>query len=101
MGGGRLQNMSTEPDRLTASEYRIMWLHARGLDRKQIARALGRSPQTISNSLTLAKEKLGARSLAEAVWLLIGSSEGRNGPPHEPLMGSPPEDLKELPASAR
>jgi DNA-binding CsgD family transcriptional regulator len=34
--------------------------------RSEIARRLRRSPQTISNCLTIAKDKLGARTLAEA-----------------------------------
>ena len=56
---------------LTASERRILKLRAAGLNRTDIARILHRSPQTISNSLTLAKEKLGARSLTEAVVLAL------------------------------
>jgi DNA-binding CsgD family transcriptional regulator len=37
--------------------------------RSEIAARLHRSPQTISNSLTIAKDKLGARTIAEAVAL--------------------------------
>ena len=56
---------------LTASERRILELRAAGLTRTDIARKLNRSPQTISNSLTLAKEKLGAGSLTEALVLAL------------------------------
>jgi DNA-binding CsgD family transcriptional regulator len=59
---------------LTATERRILELHASGLTRNEIALRLRRSPQTISNSLTIAKEKLRARSLSEAVALI--SSHG-------------------------
>lgn len=56
---------------LTASERRILKLRAAGLTRTDIARLLHRSPQTISNSLTVAKEKLGAGSLTQAVVLSL------------------------------
>jgi DNA-binding CsgD family transcriptional regulator len=56
---------------LTAFEHRILTLRTAGLSRVQIARQLGRSPQTISNSLTIAKEKLGASTLMEAARLLL------------------------------
>jgi DNA-binding NarL/FixJ family response regulator len=46
------------------------------MDRREIARALKRSPQTISNSLTIAKEKLCARSLIEAAVVLSASGTG-------------------------
>jgi DNA-binding CsgD family transcriptional regulator len=55
---------------LTANERRILEFRASGLDRNEIARLLHRSPQTISNSLTIAKEKLGAQSLTQAAILL-------------------------------
>jgi DNA-binding NarL/FixJ family response regulator len=51
---------------LTASEQRTLELFASGLPRREIARVLNRAPKTISNSLTTARDKLGARSLAEA-----------------------------------
>ena len=57
-------------DPLTPFERRLLELMAAGLNRTEIARALDRSPQTISNSLTVAKEKLGARSLAQAAVLI-------------------------------
>lgn len=63
---------NTGPERLTASEYRILELRARGLTRTQIAQLLNRSPQTVSNSLTLIRDKVGATSLMEAAWLVFG-----------------------------
>lgn len=56
--------------RLTAFERRVLELFAAGLPRGEIAQVLHRAPKTISNSLTAAKEKLGARSLAQASVLL-------------------------------
>ena len=57
---------------LTPFERNTLHLFASGMHRREIAGRLGRSPKTISNSLTVAKEKLGARSLAEAAALLVG-----------------------------
>jgi len=57
-------------NQLTPFERRLLELMALGLNRKEIARAVDRSPQTISNSLTVAKEKLGARSLTQAAVLI-------------------------------
>lgn len=51
---------------LTAFERRALELFAAGLQRREIARQLNRAPKTISNCLTAARDKLGARSLAEA-----------------------------------
>jgi DNA-binding NarL/FixJ family response regulator len=53
-------------ERLTPFERHLLGLMAAGLTRKEIARAVNKSPQTVSNSMTVAKDKLGARSLAEA-----------------------------------
>jgi DNA-binding CsgD family transcriptional regulator len=58
---------------LTPIEERILKLRASGLSRKEIAELLNRSPRSISNALTIAKEKLGARSLIEAAVILIGA----------------------------
>jgi DNA-binding NarL/FixJ family response regulator len=67
---------------LTPFERRILRMRAEGLSRSEIAFRLGRSPQTISNTLTVAKEKLGARSVIQAAVRLsteessIGSTAG-------------------------
>jgi DNA-binding NarL/FixJ family response regulator len=53
--------------RLTPFEEHLLQLLAAGMRRGEIARKLHRAPQTISNSLTTAKNKIGARTLAEAV----------------------------------
>jgi DNA-binding NarL/FixJ family response regulator len=71
-------------ERLTPFERHLLELMASGLKRKEIARAVNKSPQTVSNSMTVAKDKLGARSLAEAaVWLARSyaiSSGARSAP---------------------
>jgi len=59
---------------LTAFERRNLELFAAGLPRGEIARLLKRAPKTISNSLTAAKDKLGARSLGEATALLAAEA---------------------------
>jgi DNA-binding CsgD family transcriptional regulator len=57
-------------ERITPYERRIFKLLGSGMSRSEIGRAVKRSPQTISNSLTVAKEKIGARSLVHAAVLL-------------------------------
>jgi len=57
-------------DPLSAFERRLLELLASGLNRQQIAGLVHRSPQTISNSLTVDKEKLGASSLTQAAVLI-------------------------------
>jgi len=67
-------------ERLTPFERHLLELMATGLKRKEIARAVNKSPQTVSNSMTVAKDKLGARSLAEAAVRLArrdATSSGR------------------------
>jgi len=59
---------------LTAFERRTLELFASGLSRGEIARVLNRAPKTISNALTAAKDKLDARSLAEAAVLLAAEA---------------------------
>jgi len=63
--------------RLTAFEQRVLELFASGLPRAEIARAVNRAPKTISNSLTAAKDKLGARSLTEAAVVLSTEATGK------------------------
>jgi|HubBroStandDraft_6_1064221.scaffolds.fasta_scaffold06799_1 DNA-binding CsgD family transcriptional regulator len=57
-------------ERITPHERRIFRLLGLGMSRSEIGRAVKRSPQTISNSLTVAKEKIGARSIVHAAVLL-------------------------------
>lgn len=59
---------------LTAFERRALEMFAGGLQRREIALQLNRAPKTISNSLTAARDKLGARSLAEAAALLAAET---------------------------
>jgi len=61
-------------DDLTALERRVLELFVAGSPRGEIALVLHRAPKTISNSLTAAKDKLGARSLAEAAVLFVGEA---------------------------
>lgn len=58
--------------RLTPFEIYVCQLMAGGMRRGEIARKLRRSPQTISNLLTRSKDKLGARTVAEAIALISG-----------------------------
>jgi len=58
---------------LTPFESRILQLLATGMTRNEIARQLNRSPQTISNAMTVAKDKLGARSLTQAAVIAVAS----------------------------
>ena len=67
---GREERDSGVAPNLTASERRTLQLFATGLPRGEIARLLKRAPKTISNTLTAARDKLGARSLAEAAALI-------------------------------
>jgi DNA-binding CsgD family transcriptional regulator len=55
---------------LTAFERRVLALFAAGFSRSEIAAAVKLSPKTVSNTLTAAKEKVGARSLVEAAVLV-------------------------------
>jgi len=81
VGGTSVGQRRSAGASLTPFERRILELRVRGLSRKEIARDLGLSPQTISNSLTIAKEKLGAHSLMEAAGLLsITSSHSATAP---------------------
>ena len=67
------QRPTSGRDGLTPFESRILQLLATGLTRNEIARQLDRSPQTISNALTVAKDKLGARSLTQAAVILVAT----------------------------
>ena len=60
--------------KLTPFERRVLELFASGSPRGEIARILNRAPKTISNSLTAAKDKLGARSLTEAAVLITAEA---------------------------
>jgi len=59
---------------LSAFERRTLELFAAGLPRREIAQLLNRAPKTISNSLTASRDKLGARSLAEAAALMAAEA---------------------------
>jgi len=67
---------SAQNANLTAFERRALELFASGLPRAEIAAVLNRAPKTISNSLTTARDKLGARSLAEAAVVLANALTG-------------------------
>jgi DNA-binding NarL/FixJ family response regulator len=51
---------------LTTTEKRVLEAFSDGRTRAEIAKIVGLSPRTVGHVLTVAKEKLGARSLAEA-----------------------------------
>jgi|HubBroStandDraft_6_1064221.scaffolds.fasta_scaffold1598186_1 DNA-binding CsgD family transcriptional regulator len=64
-----------QPD-LTPLEHRILLAYANGACRAEIGEYVGLSEHTVSNYLTIAKEKLGARSLAHAAYLTFARSRG-------------------------
>jgi DNA-binding NarL/FixJ family response regulator len=73
---------------LSYVEHRALIAFSRGLSRNQIARTLRISPRTVGRALTVAKEKLFARSLTEAAVLLRLSDVA----PTPPGDRSPPDD---------
>ena len=64
----------TQPDALSEIEREVLSLYARGLSRAEIAQHTGLSANTIGHYLTTAKDKLHARSLAHAVYILSRSN---------------------------
>jgi len=64
----------TQPDALSEIEREVLSLYARGLSRAEIAQHTGLSANTIGHYLTTAKDKLHARSLAHAVFILSRSN---------------------------
>ena len=62
---------------LTPLELRILLAYANGAGRAEIGQYVGLSEHTVSNYLTVAKEKLGARSLAHAAYLIFGRARGQ------------------------
>jgi DNA-binding CsgD family transcriptional regulator len=72
---GELSGVSS----LSATERRILESYAGGLKRGEIAQGLGMSCRSVSKSLTIAKEKLGARSLAHAAALLPHARDPTEG----------------------
>lgn len=71
------------PNQLTPFEWRVMTLYASGLRRSEIAARVHVSPRTVTATLTTSKEKLAARSLAEAAAMVgyllhAGSDNGRS-----------------------
>lgn len=62
------------PEKLTPLERHTLELFSSGMGRAEIAKRLNRSPKTISNTLTVAKEKLRAMSLAQAAALFVEAS---------------------------
>jgi len=60
-------NSSTQ---LSQLEERCLRLYGAGWNRSEISAMVRVSARTVGNSLTVAKEKLGARSLAQAALLL-------------------------------
>jgi DNA-binding NarL/FixJ family response regulator len=71
---------------LDAYEREILALFADGWSRDEIAARLGLSPRTVGNRLTVAKEKLAARSLTHAAVILRM---------HQLLQAARPADITE------
>lgn len=61
----RTQRRRRGPNSLTPFETNILRLYAEGFNRAVIARMLDRSPKTVSNALTLIKEKTGVVKLRQ------------------------------------
>ncbi len=61
---------------LSGLEIAVLRDYARGLSRQQIASHVGLSPRTVGQYLTVAKEKLGANSLAHAALLALHGTAG-------------------------
>jgi DNA-binding NarL/FixJ family response regulator len=68
--GAELIRDGSSCPRLTPFERRLLGCLANGMDRTEIAELVHLSPQTVSHMLTVAKEKLGARSLVQAAVLI-------------------------------
>jgi DNA-binding CsgD family transcriptional regulator len=66
--------LDARPEMLTPLERHALELFSTGIGRAEIAKRLNRSPKTISNALTVAKEKLRAKSLAHAAALFVQAS---------------------------
>jgi DNA-binding NarL/FixJ family response regulator len=60
--------------RITDRESRVLELYAMGLNRVQIGQRVGLSERTVGRYLTIAKEKLGASTLVQAVVLALRDS---------------------------
>jgi DNA-binding NarL/FixJ family response regulator len=58
---------------LSQNELAILRAYAQGLSRPQIAECVGLSSRTVGHCLTVAKEKLGASSLAHAAIMVVAS----------------------------
>lgn len=61
--------------RLTESERKCLYLVDRGLNSKEIARELGRKPNSVDTWLRSAVRKLGVRTRFQAAKLLAGAEE--------------------------
>jgi DNA-binding NarL/FixJ family response regulator len=60
-----------EPLMLTEQERAMLAASARGLHVSEVAEMLGHSPETVRRVLTVAMQKLGARSKLEAVVIAL------------------------------
>jgi DNA-binding CsgD family transcriptional regulator len=58
---------------LTALERAVLEAYAAGADRLEIAQRVGLAPRTVGTYLTIAKEKLGARTLAHAATIAVAA----------------------------
>jgi DNA-binding NarL/FixJ family response regulator len=65
-----LHDVQQDLETLSPLERDLLTGYAGGLSRKELALRVRRSPHTVSHALTVAKEKLGARSVTEAAVLI-------------------------------
>jgi DNA-binding CsgD family transcriptional regulator len=64
---------------LTPREREVMSLLATGLNAEEVARALVISPFTVRTHVRNAKEKLGARTMAHAIAIVLRGGDGASG----------------------
>lgn len=85
--------------RLTESERKCLYLVDRGLSSKEIARELGRKPNSVDTWLRSAVRKLGVRTRFQAAKLLVAGGEaGLAGA--EPAISKLRSQVSSIPAAA-
>ncbi len=71
--------MVTHSTRLSAREWEVLELIARGLQQQEVAQELYLSPHTVHHYSWTIRVKLGARNTAHAVYLAMVEQDGSCG----------------------